>query len=90
MGQTFRTEPKALAVVGQDFQGRGGAIAKDIDGAFERVVTQALATHSGEPIDSFSKVNGLGGNEEPALGTELEHESRSKNVRTSSRSSGMP
>jgi hypothetical protein len=79
-----------LTVIGKNLQGGGGAIAKDIDGAFERIISQALPTHGRESINTFAKVDGLGGNKDAALGAELEQQRASKKARTKSQSAGVP
>jgi hypothetical protein len=50
-----------LAVGEQERQRRTGAVAKDVDGAFERGIAPHLATHGGAPIDAFADIDRLGG-----------------------------
>ena len=73
LGEAFGTEPKPLAIVGQEFERRAGAVAKDVDCAAQRILAQRLATQRGEPIDSLAEIDGLHGEKDAALRRELEH-----------------
>jgi len=62
-----------LAIVGQEFERRAGAVAEDVDGAAQRVLGQGLATERGEAIDAFAAIDGLHGKKDATLGRELQH-----------------
>jgi len=68
VGQTLRAQPKALAIVRQEFQRRPGAVAKDIDRPAQGIVVQHLAAERRETVDAFPKVNGLHGQKDTTLG----------------------
>jgi hypothetical protein len=78
----------ALAIVDQDFEGGGASIAKDIECTAERVVSQGSATHASQSINAATQIDRLDRHEDPTLGTELEHQGRSKKARTKSTSGG--
>src|SRR5919202_4662322 len=59
LGETLRTEPEALPVIAQELECRTGAIAEDEERATERLLQEHAATHGGEPIDAFAKIDGL-------------------------------
>jgi hypothetical protein len=73
LGEAFGTEPKALAIVGQEFEGRAGTVAKDVDGSAQRILLQRLATEGREAIYSLAEVDGLHGQKDPTLRRELQH-----------------
>src|SRR6266852_5573517 len=59
--EALRTQPEALAIIEQNLEGGSRAVAEDIQGAAERIVTEHLAAHGREPIDALAKIDGLGG-----------------------------
>ena len=69
--QSLQTQPKALAVVEQEFQGGARAVAEDVDGALQRVVAQALSAYSTEPINAFAEIDRFDGDKDAALRGEL-------------------
>jgi hypothetical protein len=73
LGEAFGAEPKALAIVSQEFERRAATVAKDVDRAAQRIFPQRVATQGGQPLYAFPKVNGLHGEKDATLGRELEH-----------------
>ena len=86
--EAFGTQPKPLPIVGQEFERGGGAVAKDVDGAAQRILTQRLATQGREPIYSLPEIDGLHGEKDAALGRELQHQRVSRNVWSNGASAG--
>ena len=62
LGETLVAEPKSLAVVHEQLQGRRLAIAEDEDG--ERIVLEGLLTEPCQTINPASKVGRLDGDED--------------------------
>src|SRR6516162_1747237 len=54
-----------------------------LERGLQGVVTQHLATHGGEAINTFAKIHWGGGEKDAALGSQLNHTGVSKKVRTS-------
>jgi hypothetical protein len=73
LGEALGAEPKALAIGGQEVERRAGAVAKDVNGTAQGILTQRLAAQGRQPVYSFPKVDGLHGEKDPALGRELQH-----------------
>jgi hypothetical protein len=61
LGEAFGTQPKALAIIGQEFQRRAGAVAENIDSAPQGILLKCLATEPGEAIYPLPKVDRLHG-----------------------------
>jgi hypothetical protein len=59
--ETFRTQPETLAIIGQKFQRRAGAVTKHVDRAAQGILVQRLATERRQAIDALSEVDGLHG-----------------------------
>ncbi len=87
-GQSLRAQPKPLAIVRQQFEGRAGPVAKHIDGPVQGIVVPHLATECGEPVYALAEVHGLHGPKDATLGREWEHEWESRNVCTKGTSVG--
>jgi hypothetical protein len=88
VGEAFGAQPKALAIVGQEFERRAGAVAKDGDRAAQGIVAQGLATQCGEPIYALAAVDGLHREKNAAVRGELEHQRDSRNVCSKGTSAG--
>jgi hypothetical protein len=73
LGEAFGTEPKALAIIGQEFERRTRAVPKDVDRAAQGIVPQRLATQGSEAIYPFAEVDRLHREKDATLGRELEH-----------------
>jgi hypothetical protein len=73
LGEAFGAEPKALAIVGQEFERRAGAVAKDVDGAAQWIVAQCLATQGREAVYPLPEINRMYGQTDATLGRKLEH-----------------
>lgn len=71
--KTAQAQPIASAVVGEEFEGRAGAIAKDKHNARERVLIELPFAQGGERIDAFSEVNRLAGEQNLELRNDLNH-----------------
>ena len=87
-GEAFGAEPKALPIIGQQFECRAGAVTKDVDGAAQGILAQHLATQSGEAIDPLPEVDRLQREKDATLGRELEHQRLSRKVWSSGASAG--
>jgi hypothetical protein len=66
-------EPKSLAVVHEQLQGRRLAVAEDEDGADERVVFEGFLAEPRQAVDPAAKVGRLDGHQDLHLGRDLEH-----------------
>ena len=79
---------KTLAIIGQKFERRAGAVAKDVDRPAQGILAQRLPTQRGEAIDPFPEIGGLDGEKDAALRGELEHQRDSRNVCSKGTSAG--
>jgi hypothetical protein len=77
-----------LPVIQQERNRGSGAVAKDVHGACERGVAQALATHGGSPIKTCAAVDRLGGHNNAAVGRAWDHARAAKKMRTTASSGG--
>ncbi len=80
MGQTFRAEPKPLAIVGQELKRRASAVAKDIDRAAQGILMQQPGDRAPRAHRYPSEVDRLHGQKDATLGRELEHQWESRKV----------
>ena len=71
--EPFVTEPKSLAIIHEDLQGRGSAIAKDEDNTGEGIVLEGVLTEASESVDAATEIDGLDSDEDLHLGSDLEH-----------------
>jgi hypothetical protein len=71
--EPFLTNPKPLPVVSQTLDGVAAARAENKERAAERVAGQYLTTKSRQTIDAFTKIDGLDGQQNPHLGSNLNH-----------------
>jgi hypothetical protein len=78
--EAFGAKPKALPIISQEFERGAGAVAKDVDGAAQRIFAQGLAAQRGQPIYPLPKAHGLYGENHTTLGRELEHQRTSRKV----------
>jgi hypothetical protein len=76
-------EPKSLAVIHEQLQGRPSTIAEDEDGASERVVLKGFLAEPGQAVDPPAKIGRLDGDQDLHLGGDLEHHSASQKLRDS-------
>jgi hypothetical protein len=88
-GEAFGTQPKSLAVVGQEFERLAGAVAEDIDCAAQRIFPERLTTDSGEAINPFTEIDGGQRDKDAALRSELEQQRLSKKACSSGASAGV-
>jgi hypothetical protein len=80
LGEAVGAEPKALPIVGQEFERRAGAVAKDVDGPAQGILAQHLAAQRREAINAFAAVDRLYGEKDTALRRELQHQRDSRKV----------
>jgi hypothetical protein len=73
LGEAFGAQPKALPIIDQEFERGASAVAKDVDRATQGIVAECLTTDGGEPINAFTKIDGLQREKDAALGGELQH-----------------
>ncbi len=71
--ETFEAQPEALSVVDQQFEGGRAPVAKQKDGAGERVTVEAVEAQRGERINTFAKIHWLIGEHDGELWRELNH-----------------
>ena len=71
----------ALAVVHQHLQRRPSAIAKDEDGAGERVFVKGLLAESRQAVDAATEVGRLDGHQDLHLRCDLQHDSAFQKLR---------
>src|ERR1700690_731844 len=71
--QTLLAEPKTLAVVDQNLQGFGAAIAKDKHRAAHGVRGKLLPAHPAQSINALPKIRRLHGHPNPHVRRELNH-----------------
>jgi hypothetical protein len=76
-------EPKSLAVIQKQLQGRRLAIAEDEDGAGEGVVPERLLAKPGQSVDSPAEVGRLDGHQDFHLRCDLEHHRAPQKLRDS-------
>jgi hypothetical protein len=74
LGQTLVSQPKALAIVRQESDGRAASVAKDEDGAREGIGLKRLAAESSQGVDALSKVYRLDGDENSHVRSYLDHD----------------
>jgi len=60
-----------LAIVGQEFQRRAGAVTEDVDRAAQGIVAQRLATERRKAVNPFPEIDGSQGEKDATLGREL-------------------
>src|SRR4029453_1163364 len=80
--ESLHHDPVALTVIEQEFERGARAIAKDVDGALQGIVAEALSAHCGESIDALAEIDRLRGQKDAALRAELKHHDPSKKART--------
>src|SRR5262249_1439136 len=83
----FISNQYPLTVIERELECRACAVAKDIDGTLERVLTQDLATDRREAINPFAKIDRLPGEKDAALWGQLQHARPSTKARTTVSSS---
>lgn len=67
------TQPEALSVIDQNLHGRGPAVAKDEQGAFERILSQLLTAESGKTVNALAEIGRLNSHQYPHMGSQLDH-----------------
>ncbi len=77
-GEALEAQPKALPVVDQEFQCGAAPVAKQKDGAGERVAVEPVATEGGEGINAFAEIHRLISEHDLELWRELDHGSRAQ------------
>src|SRR5262249_55902983 len=73
LGEALVAQPEPLAVVHQYLQRRPTAIAKDEDGAGERVFVKGLLAESRQAVDAAAEVGRLDGHQDLHLWRDLQH-----------------
>jgi hypothetical protein len=73
LGEPLVAQPESLAVVHQHLQRRPSAIAKDEDGAGERVFVKGLLAESRQAVDATTEVGRLDGHQDLHLRRDLQH-----------------
>ncbi len=77
-GETLEAQPETLPIVDEEFEGGASSVAKQKDGAGERVTVEPVPTQRGKGIDTFAEVDRLIGEHDVELWRELDHGSRAK------------
>src|SRR5262245_17099877 len=81
LGEPLVAQPEPLAVVHQHLQRGPSAIAKDEDGAGERVFVKGLLAESRQAVDAATEVGRLDGHQDLHLRRDLQHYSVSQKRR---------
>ena len=71
--EPFEAQPEALSVVDQKFDGGRAAVAKQKDGAGERVTVEAVAAQRGKGINTFAEIYRIVSEHDVELWRELNH-----------------
>jgi len=71
--EAFKAQPEALPVIDQQFESGAAPVAKQEDGAGERVIVKLVATESGEGINAFAEIHRLISEHDLKLWRELNH-----------------
>ncbi len=77
-GETLEAQPEALPVIDQQLERGRAAVAKQEDGAGERVTVETIAAECGKAINTFAEVNRLVSEHDGELWRELDHGSRAQ------------
>ena len=80
-------EPESLAIVHEDFQCRGLAVAEDEDRSDERVLLQRFLAEPRQTVNSPAKIGRFDGDQDLHLGRDLEHYRASQKLRDSASTS---
>jgi hypothetical protein len=76
-------EPEPLAIIHEDFQRRGLAIAEDEDRSDERVVLQSFLAEPRQGVDSPAEIGRFHGHQNLHLRRDLEHHRAFQKLRDS-------
>ncbi len=71
--EALETQPETLSIVDQKFEGGGAPVAKQKDGAGERVAVETVATQRGERINAFAEIHWLITEHDGELWRQLNH-----------------
>jgi hypothetical protein len=82
-GKTFRSNPEALSVIGEDPDRLTAAAAEDEKAAGKRIGIEFLTTELREGIDTLSSVDGFNRNQDAELRRDLDQDADSSNSRLS-------
>src|ERR687895_2086842 len=75
-------QPKALAIVDQQFEGRAPPVTKHIDRALQGILRQPLPAEGSQPVNPGAEIDRLDGEKDPALRPQLQPQRASRNIRT--------
>lgn len=73
LGEAAETEPETLAIINEQFERRAQAVAKNKEGAGERVFCQLGLAQGDERINALAEVNRLASEQDSELRNELNH-----------------
>lgn len=72
-GEGLSAEPEALTIIDQEFESGRAAVAKQKDGAGERVAVETVTTQSSEHINALAEINRLISKHDGELRRQLNH-----------------
>ncbi len=72
--EPLEAQPEALTVVDEEFESGAAAVAKQEDGAGERVTVKTMAAKGGERINAFTEIYGVVGEHDGELWRQLNHD----------------
>src|ERR687895_936839 len=75
-------QPKALAIVEQQFEGSAPPVTKHIDRALQGILRQSLPAEGSQPVNPGAEIDRLDGEKDPALRPQLQPQRASRNIRT--------
>lgn len=76
--EALEAQPEALPIVDEEFESGCAPVAKQEDGAGERVTVELVATQCRERINTFAKIDRLKSEHDGELWGKLDHDLRTK------------
>src|SRR2546423_7407254 len=73
LGKSLLTDPETLAIVDQTFDGLAAARAEHEQRARQGVSRECLPAQGSQTIDAFTEIDRLDGQEDPHVGSNLDH-----------------
>ena len=67
-----------LAVIAEKFQRRAGAVAEDLEGPIQRILTEGAPTERRQPIPAFTEIDRGQGHKNPTLRGQLQQDTPSR------------
>ncbi len=80
----FMADPKALAIIGEDFDGSPAFIAEDKQITAKRIFGQLNAAQTGQTVNAAPEINRFNSHQYAHMGGDLDHDCLLQNARVSS------